>query len=154
MNATRFQQTFIPASWAEFQRLPFLQQRRIETFFTQELEEQGLRTTISPIQAIQNAIERQAEVNAVAPVAPLNPPPVPIFIEEVVHIDQEDTECMICLETLPSDRFVYARPCNHACCPSCIGTYLRDAETCPYCRSQIEEVVAHNHEARFHYLFC
>jgi len=48
-------------------------------------------------------------------------------------------ECAICMETLDSEKNFAKTNCKHAFCLSCLVKALKNNNTCPLCRANIEE---------------
>ncbi|GBB92043.1 hypothetical protein RclHR1_19580003 [Rhizophagus clarus] len=75
---------------------------------------------------------------------------LPIITITKEHVDSQ-ASCPICLEPFPlsveqeenekTDQKVSVRqmPCNHMFCESCLFQWLRQNNTCPLCRKEIEE---------------
>ena len=47
--------------------------------------------------------------------------------------------CSICLENIEYTSCVIT-PCNHLCCDTCIIPYLKNADTCPYCKTNCDYI--------------
>lgn len=55
------------------------------------------------------------------------------------HQEDSTEECAICYETLDSKKNFARTNCKHSFCLTCLMRALKDNNTCPCCRSDIEE---------------
>ena len=53
------------------------------------------------------------------------------------HYSKKHTECCICLDTFSSSD-IYVSSCGHAFHLNCILTNMKNTNSCPYCRSDLE----------------
>ena len=57
------------------------------------------------------------------------------------HINESETECLICLDNIKLNEYVYKLPCNHVFHDSCIEPWLKNNTTCPKCRYCLKDSV-------------
>ncbi|KAF2865791.1 hypothetical protein BDV95DRAFT_467456, partial [Massariosphaeria phaeospora] len=51
--------------------------------------------------------------------------------------DTTDMDCPICRDTMSSRAGVRTNACYHAFCLECLGTWVVESQTCPYCRTEL-----------------
>jgi hypothetical protein len=59
--------------------------------------------------------------------------------KENKHQQQSGEECSICMEELDNGKNIAKTNCGHSFCLSCLVRALKNNNTCPMCRANIEE---------------
>lgn len=57
------------------------------------------------------------------------------------YINENETECLICLDDIAINEYVYKLPCNHIFHARCIEPWLKTHTTCPKCRYCLKDSV-------------
>jgi hypothetical protein len=67
-----------------------------------------------------------------------------VFLDENTEIfiqDNIDDTCSICMESYKEKKEQISLPCKHIYHKDCVMTWLKNNNTCPYCRLQLKIII-------------